>query len=101
MALEDITAPAVRSAIAEFDRLGRGTFLHRYGYGPARSYFVQADGELYDSKAIAGAAHGYARRELGPLRSDDFSGGEATVARQLRSLGFVVVNQSPRNPDWL
>src|SRR5690606_16167532 len=57
------------------------------------------DGSEYDSKAIIGVAHGYDRDDLGPLRPDDFSGGEATVARRLRDLGFDV-QAPPRNPPW-
>jgi hypothetical protein len=49
------------------------------------------DGQLYDSKAIAGAAVGYQFPADGPLSAADFSGGEATVAAALRSLGFDVV----------
>ena len=49
---------AVLQAMTEYDELGRDAFLARYGYGPARSYFVVHDGRRYDSKAIAGVAHG-------------------------------------------
>jgi hypothetical protein len=46
-------------------------------------------GQSYDSKAIAGAAHGYLPG-LEPLRASDFFGGRATVERVLRNLGFQV-----------
>jgi hypothetical protein len=49
-----------------------------------------------------GAAHGYANPALGPLRSSDFSGGEATVARKLEQLGFEIhrgVDLSGMNRD--
>ena len=39
------------------------------------------------------------RSDLGPLRPKDFSGGDATVARHLESLGFDV-ERPPRNPTW-
>ena len=58
---------AVLRAMAEFDDLGRETFLKRYGYGPARSYFVMHKGNQYDSKAIAGVAIGKQFRASGPL----------------------------------
>lgn len=51
--------------------------------------------KLYDSKAIAGAAHGY---QFGSsLTARDFSGGEATVAAKLTELGFEVRRA---DPDW-
>ena len=79
---------AVRRAIEEFDALGRTAFLERYGFGKANAYFLVEGGDLYDSKAILGAAHGH---QFGtPLRSGDFSGGEATVAPKLKELGFEV-----------
>lgn len=99
MALGDVTAAGVQRAMAEFDRLGRQTFLARYGFGQARGYFLIHEGRRYDSKAIAGVAHGYDRSDLGPLRSQDFTGGEATVAPHLESLGFEVEWPS-RNPPW-
>jgi 5-methylcytosine-specific restriction enzyme A len=61
MALSDLTVDAVLRAMAEFRELGREVFLERYGFGEARSYFVLEDGARYDSKAIAGAAHGFLR----------------------------------------
>jgi hypothetical protein len=85
---------AVLQALAEFDRLGRDRFLKVYGFGPARTYFVHHAGHLYDSKAIAGVAHGMQLRGGRPLPASAFSGGEATVARRLQSLGFEVVRTS-------
>lgn len=81
---------AVEAAVNECDKLGRSAFLRKYGFGPARSYYLLYRGGRYDSKAIAGAAHGYQFPDLGPLTADSFSGGEATVAKKLRSLGFEV-----------
>jgi len=91
MALKDLTDPAaLRAAIDEFDRIGRAPFLRKYGFGPAREYFLVAGGRRYDSKAIAGAAHGYQHPQEGPLTHDEFSGGEVTVRRRLEALGFTV-----------
>lgn len=91
MALKDLSDKlAVESALDEFDRLGRSDFLQLYGFGKAQSYFVLRRGERYDSKAIAGAAHKYQFPELGPLTSQQFSGGEQTVASKLRELGYEV-----------
>jgi hypothetical protein len=99
VSLADLTEPdAVRAAIREFDAIGRDAFLEKYGFGPAREYFLEFDGELYDSKAIVGAAHGYQYPDRGPLRSADFSGGEATVQAKLHSVGFRVVTTT-RDPE--
>ena len=99
MALRDVTADGVERAMAEFDRLGRESFLSHHGFGETRSYFLVHDGRRYDSTAVAGVAHGYSRPDLDPLRSQDFAGGEAPVARHLESLGFAV-ERPPRNPTW-
>jgi len=91
--LSDLTDPAaVRQAIAEFDQLGRSAFLSRYGFARSREYMLLGpSGNLYDSKAIVGAAFGVQHPTRGPLTSGDFVGGEATVERKLRDLGFDVV----------
>ncbi|MFF9758674.1 HNH endonuclease [Streptomyces caelestis] len=88
MGLGDIRYEDVIAATEEFRRLGRDDFLRTYGFKRARSYEMVLDGLRYDSKAIAGVAHGHATGEF--LRAGDFSGGAATVARCLRELGFAV-----------
>jgi 5-methylcytosine-specific restriction protein A len=99
MALTDLTHQSVETALGEAAKIGRSEFLNRYGYRPARDFFVEWNGALYDSKAIAGAAHGYLAGKS-PLGPNDFSGGEKTVARRLRELGFVVPEKGERNPSW-
>ena len=89
MSLADLTPEAVRQAIAEFDRLGRESFLSTYGFGEAREYFLVHNGQAYDSKAIAGVAHQYLPGQ-GALTSDEFSGGENAAAGRLRELGFDI-----------
>ena len=88
MSLRDITRQSVLEAIEEFDQVGRNYFLKKYHFGHAKSYWLVYDGRKYDSKAIIGVAHKYARPELGQLRN--FSGGTATVQPKLESLGFTV-----------
>ena len=57
-----------------------------------------------NSKAIAGAAHGYWSGQTA-LTPDQFSGGEATVQSALERLGFTVINSdaefppTPRSPS--
>lgn len=90
MALSDITRDAVLAAMSEYDRLGQDEFLATYGFQGARAYRLIHNGTPYDSKAIVGVAHGYLPGDRRPLRADEFSGGEATVGRLLRRLGFTV-----------
>lgn len=73
MSLADLTRQSVDAALAEAATIGRSEFLKRYGFGPARQYFVEWNGARYDSKAIAGAAHGYLPGKS-PLAHEDFSG---------------------------
>ncbi|GAA0940963.1 HNH endonuclease [Virgisporangium aurantiacum] len=97
MALSGITRHGVLAAIEEFDRLGREEFLAKYRFGKALSYFVYHNGKFYDSKAIAGYAHGEIAGES-RWTTDDFTGGEASVARHLRDrLGFEFIVQTV---DW-
>jgi hypothetical protein len=97
MALRDLTdRGAVLDALSEFDAIGREAFLSKYGFGGAIGYFVLHEGRLYDSKAIAGAAHGYQHDTA--LKAHEFSGGAATVVARLSSLGFLVT--VPPGPKW-
>ena len=81
---------AVLAAMDEFDRIGRETFLSRYGFRKSRKYFLIHNGKRYDSKAIAGAAHGYQHGV--PLEWQDFNGGVSTAAAatHLQRLGFEI-----------
>jgi 5-methylcytosine-specific restriction protein A len=89
MGLRNITRSAVLDAIEEYDRLAQDEFLAKYSFDRARSYLLIHNGKAYDSKAIVGVAHGFLPGERA-LAARDFSGGEATVGRLLRRLGFTV-----------
>lgn len=100
MSISKLKSPAaVLAAMKEFDTVGRTYFLEKYGFGKSREYILRdpATGKLYDSKAVVGAAYGYAFPDEGPLRAENFSGGEATVERILSDLGFEVVRIGQ---DW-
>ena len=56
------------------------------------------NGRSYDSKAIAGVAHGYLPGETA-LTPDTFSGGEATVQNTLERLGFTVIHDAEFPPS--
>ena len=88
----------VRQAGAEYDRLGQDEFLAHHHFGRATAYLLILDDKKYDSKAILGAAYGYATgRPLGP---HDFSGGAQGAAGVLRALGFKITNtRDRRRPD--
>lgn len=86
--LRDVTRGAVLAAIGEYDELGRDGFLSKYQFGQAREYLLVHEGKSYDSKAIVGAAHGFLPGKS-ELSASEFSGGDATVGRLLRRLGFT------------
>lgn len=88
--LNKLSRWAIEAALDEFVRIGRDAFLQKYRFGPARDHFVThpVSGAACDSKAVVGAAYGLQFPEHGPLRPQDFSGGQATVVRVLRVLGF-------------
>lgn len=96
-----ITRPAVERALAEFRTIGREAFLAKYGFGEAREYFVRdpVTGELADSKAIAGVAHGYTFPKIGALKPDQFSGGAQTVEARMKQLGFQMIRARSVWPD--
>lgn len=71
-------------------------FLKSTGFGPARAYFVQYDGKLYDSNAIVGYAHSVATGAS--LGQRDLSRGDKRVAQLLEALGFDVLNLERQ--DW-
>lgn len=83
---------AVEDAISEFDQLGRERFLQRYGFRPARDYYVFANQREYDSKAIAGVAYEHQFPGRGPLKPSEFSGGmtRGAAAYRLRELRFPI-----------
>ena len=93
------SSDAVREALAEFDALGREPFLAKYGFGPAKRYFVEQDGKLYDSKAIYGVAIGFQYPDRGHMRNNEFSGGEGVVIPQLSRLGFQIRDTGGNNGD--
>jgi hypothetical protein len=92
MSLRDLTdRTAVFKAMEEYDGIGAAAFLRKYGFGEAKSYFLEHEGKRYDSKAIVGAAHAYQTGT--PLNARHFSGGVATVLKKLMSLGFSVTSR--------
>jgi hypothetical protein len=88
----------VLDAAREYDAIGRDRFLTKYGFGAARSYTLVIEGRTYESKAILGAAYGYATGQ--PRRSNEFSGGVGAdgAATVLQRLGFKIVTSAESQP---
>lgn len=84
------SAVAVIQAIEECDKLGSQLFLDKYGFGKAKIYCLKYKGQLYPSKAILGVAHKYQFSEKGALRASEFVGGQDTVVKKLKELGFEI-----------
>jgi len=98
MRYSDVTSrEAIQKAVEECDQLGEEAFRRKYGYDPARIYYLVIDGKHYPSKAILGVAHGYQFPDQGPLKPSEFSGGKATVQRKLEELGFEVYVTDEQN----
>jgi len=90
MAPSDIRRGHVLKAIAEYDRLGQEEFLKEYEFGEASQYRLVHEGKFYDSKAIAGVAHGYATGQFW-TKAKPFGGtGPGAAVTILRNLEFYV-----------
>lgn len=107
VALNKLSRWAVEAALEEFVRMGREAFLQKYHFGPAKEFFAihPGTGLACDSKAVVGAAYGLQFPEQGPLRPQDFSGGQATVVKVLKGLGFELsdaenANASNKERAW-
>lgn len=87
-----VSRDSVFKAIEEFNYLGRDTFLKKYSFRRARKYYLLYQNKTYDSKAIWGVAYKFAHPDSGPLKSEEFSGGEKTVKIALERLGFTVIS---------
>lgn len=91
---------AVLQAIDEFDRVGRDTFLAKYGYSAALKYRLRYKGKLYDSKAIAGVAWGLQLHNDGKRRPDSYQGGAQSSVPTLTKLNFEVIAEAdPKLPN--
>lgn len=90
---EITTRQPVLQALEEFDHLGREAFLRKYGFRQSTHLFVKHAGTRYDIKALAGAVHGYAAPDEGPLKNNTFSSGKPLVDL-FRRLDFEVESTS-------
>jgi 5-methylcytosine-specific restriction protein A len=90
----------VLAALSEHDEIGAEAFRAKYGFDRSWKYSLVHNGKSYDSKAIAGAAHGRIAPGWAPLPASQFSGGKDHAVRNLRRLGFEVQHDAPRNAPW-
>ncbi|MET9136723.1 HNH endonuclease signature motif containing protein [Streptomyces parvulus] len=91
MAPSEITRAGILKAIAEHDRIGPEAFRDTYGFRAAATYLLEHEGNLYDSKAIAGVAHKYDFGVALKPSSPGLSGGLKHAVAWLRREGFTVV----------
>ena len=94
--LEPVKKKHVKKAIEEFKEIGQKEFLEKYKFGKARTCLLVYEGNQYDSKAIMGAAYGFADKETGPLTPNDFHGGDPLL-EELRKRGFECKNTFNRS----
>ena len=92
MSLRNITRQSVLEAIEEFDQVGRNYFLKKYHFGHAKSYWLVYDGRKYDSKAIIGVAHKYARPDLGQLKNFKQQPFNLNWNRWVSRFGWIATN---------
>lgn len=71
MDLDSISPEDVMMAMAEYRQIAHGTFLDQYKFGEPSTRWLVFEGRSYPAKAIVGAAHGYARPDLGALTGGD------------------------------
>jgi hypothetical protein len=90
MASSDIRREDVLKAIAKYEELGQDDFLKQYDFGEASQYRVAYDGKLYDSKAIAGVAHGFATGIFWTKTKTNGGIGPGGAVTILEGLGFFV-----------
>ncbi|MFF4332333.1 HNH endonuclease [[Kitasatospora] papulosa] len=91
MAPSEITRAGILQAITEHDRIGPEAFRDIYGFRAAATYLLEHEGNLYDSKAIAGVAHKYDFGVALKPSSPGLSGGLKHAVAWLRREGFTVV----------
>lgn len=73
-----IDVPAMREAIAEFNRQGRRWLLKQYGFSRSSKFYLIHGQRLYDTKVLVAVAYRHATGKT--LRHSEFSGGARTLA---------------------
>src|SRR5690349_12210781 len=89
MPWQEVNAESIRWAIAEFDRVGRDTFLELSEIGPAKKHFIIENGQQYDAKAIWAVAHHHQFPHEEKLTKHNWHHGRALRALYGK-LGFII-----------
>ena len=87
-----LAATSVEFALGEWDEIGREEFLQRHGLFGAFKYVIFQEGRQYDAKAILVRSARYQEND-DSISITDFGTTEATIAKPLRRLGFVVADK--------
>lgn len=87
-----LSRASVEFALNEWDEIGREEFLNRHGLFGAFKYVVLQEGRQYDAKAILVRSARYQNND-NSISLNDFGTTEATIAKPLRRLGFVVADK--------
>ena len=93
MSVEDLTREAVIKAMDEYDKLGRNTFLEKYGFAKPRVFWIDYRDKVYPTKAIAGVAHKFLPPFFEQLYNSEFVGGMDGAAGVIEKLGFTLVKR--------
>lgn len=100
MDLASIKPEHLISAMAEYRRIGHGTFLDNFEFGEPSSKWFVFEGRRYPTKATVGAAHGYARPDLGALTKDSSRYNTRYAERMLNKPEFnkfKLLNGTPKD----
>jgi putative restriction endonuclease len=90
--VSSLTESSVQFALGEWDEIGRDEFLIRHGLFGAFKYVIKQEGRQYDAKAILVRSARYQQND-DSISISDFGTTEATIAKPLRRLGFVVADK--------
>lgn len=73
-----------------YDKVGQAEFLRRYDFGKASKFRLVDNGRFYDSKAIAGVAHGFATNDFWTSERPFGGTGPGGAVTILEALGFFI-----------
>ena len=91
MSLRDVTREGVKRALREFDDIGRGAMLVKYGGRASTRWHIEHEGNYYDQKLVLRAAH-----QLQGLGSIPLGHGAFTALqgrKHVKELGFTGTGQ--------
>jgi putative restriction endonuclease len=89
---ENIDISALEHTLNEYLTQGRAAFLAQHEFEPARRYFLEYEGALFDAKAVINVAYRY---QYGHLANEVIRGGEKHSNRLIRNLGLRIVDGRP------